>query len=600
MSSGDVRTTTARPPGRAGRHAVVLALFVILTAILANGFVRDPAHLTVGAEGDNCYGIRQLWWMKHALLDLRRSPYFDPESYYPVGNHLARAELFPATSILAIPMTATLGPVVSYNLAMYLTFVLMGFGTYLWVNQLTGSTGSALVAGVIAAFLPYRMAHALGHLDITSTHWMPWALYAFERFLSHKSRTRAAVLGLAIGLVALSAWYYAYAISLLLPLYALARSRPWREQWDRRWWTGIAVAGLVAGAIVAPFLIPYARLRLEGGLVRTFEEMDAWSLDFYAFFLPNRLHPLWGPWVVRWFPQYMQWVERQVALGYTAILLAIIGIWRRRHDRVIAALLVVWVASFLVALGPTLHFGGRQVRFPVPVSFALVVWRLLEGSALGPYAADVLTQRVMPIPLPSMFMYFYVPLTSGMRVMARFAIWTGLMTAALAGCGVRTLLERARVQFGNKAPVTGAIVATLVGLVLAEDYSDLPVTRLQPRAVDVWLEQQPPGDWSVIELPLEQTHRLVQDYYKTVHQRPTVFGSPAEGFVSDILILRQRALRTFPSRTALAMLRESKVRYVLLTPSEIPEWPAFKQQIDGTSELAFQREMDGVLVYSVH
>jgi hypothetical protein len=578
-------------PRRIWRQPFIVCVFFALTAMMMAPLLRDPQHATVGQEGDNCYGIRQLWWMKRAVIDLHRSPYFDPGTYYPIGHSLAHSELFPATSIPIIPVTAIWGPVTAYNLALFLTFVLTGYGTYRWLRILTGAEEGALVAGIIAAFLPYRMAHALGHLDLASTHWIPWALFAHERFLRSRTLARALVFGGLIGAVALSAWYYAYAAAWLLPLYAIVRAREERLVRDRPWQIGMAGAALVAVAMTLPFLIPYARLRLEGGLVRTLDEMDGWSLNVYAFFLPNRLNPVWTDFMTRWFYQdAFQWPERGVSLGYTAIALALAGVASARRHPAIAAIGAVWIASFLIALGPTLHARDRQVRLPIPRTVAIDT---AEHSAR---ARGVRASEVVPdvaVPLPAMAMYYFIPITSAMRVMARFGFWTGLMTAALAAWGVQRLIQRRPMR-------SRSIVAAVAALVLAESYSVFPVTMVRPRAVDSWLRSLPPGNWSVVELPVGQGRRPLQDYYKTVHQQPTVFGSQADGFMSSVLARRLTALQSFPSSDALAMLRIARTRYVLFTPGEIAEWPVLEKQIDAIPDLTFDRELEGVRVYVLH
>lgn len=103
----------------------------VLTAIMVPSLIRNPAGMTAGNEGDNLFGIHQLWWVKHTLVDQHRSLYVDPNGTYPHGHNVARGELFSAVTIPSIPVTALWGPVVAYNLAMFLSFVLMGFGTYL-------------------------------------------------------------------------------------------------------------------------------------------------------------------------------------------------------------------------------------------------------------------------------------------------------------------------------------------------------------------------------------------------------------------------------------------------------------------------------------
>jgi hypothetical protein len=62
--------------------------------------------------------------MKRAIVDLRQLPFFDPSSYFPVGHNVVNGELFPATTIPAIPITALCGPVVAYNMTLLFTFVM--------------------------------------------------------------------------------------------------------------------------------------------------------------------------------------------------------------------------------------------------------------------------------------------------------------------------------------------------------------------------------------------------------------------------------------------------------------------------------------------
>jgi len=582
------------------RHLSVLLLFCLLTAVMVAPLVANPVSLTPGWEGDNLICIRLFWWAKHALVDLRSSPFFDPSSYFPAGHTVVNGEMFPATTFLGVPLTVLWGPVVAYNVTLLLTFVITGFGTYLWIGQLTGSPAGGVVAGVVAAFLPFRFAHLVGHLHMMSTHWVPLALYSFDSFLERKQVGWAVALGVTTALVALSSWYYAYSIALMLPLYAAVRSRPWREQWTPAWWRGVGVAGVSAAVLVAPFLVPYLVLRSHGGLTRTIGEMESWSINFYDFFLPNRLNPAFSAFVLRWFPvEASQWVERGVALGYVAILLAIVACMHRRRHPAMRALLVVWAVSFAIALGPSFHLGDRPVLVPLPRPLVAVTAKTLElWPSLARVRADVLNQQSVAIPLPSLFLFAFVPLTNGMRVMARFGMWTGLMTAGLAGWGTVVLLGAVRRRAGDRRWVPVAVVAVLCTLILAESRSEIVMMALSPRPVDQWLARQRP-DGAVIDLPLEQTFRPLQNYYKTVHQQPTAFGPAEDGFMPKIFDVRKAALADFPSAASVAALHDWQVRRVLFTPAEIPNWPHYKQRIDATPGLTFEGEIGGVLVYDV-
>jgi hypothetical protein len=159
-------------------------------------------------------------------------------------------------------------------------------------------------------------------------------------------------------------------------------------------------------------------------------------------------------------------------------------------------------------------------------------------------------------------------------------------------------LQRLRRRFGNRPLIPVVLVTVLSGLVLAESRSEIVTIPLVPRAVDLWVAQQPP-DAVVIDLPLEQTFRLIQNYYKTVHQHPTVFGPIGDAYYPPIFDARRVALEDFPSPSSVAALREWRVRYVLFTPSQIRDWTAYKQKVDAAPGLAFDREIDGVQVYTL-
>jgi hypothetical protein len=599
---------TEAPPSRARgaviwRHSAVALLFCVLTVVMLFPIARDLSGRTIGWEGDNTFYIRQFWWMKHALVDLRVSPFLDRSTFYPAGHEVANGELSPANTIPAVPLTMAGGPVLAYNVTLLFTFAMTAFGTYLWVLSLTGSIPGSILAGIIAGFLPYRFAHVVGHLPMVSTQWVPFALYAFERFLRRKTLLGGVALGIFVALVALSSWYYAYAIALMLPLYALVRSWPWRERWDADWWRGLAVAGIAAAVLTMPFALPYMQLRSQGGLVRDLAMMESWSINFYDFFLPNRLNPAFAAFVLKWFPREgALWVECGVALGYTALALALVAVAARRRNGAMAALLVVWIVSYAIALGPTLHSGDRQVLLPVPLPVVALAAKVLGlFGSLEPARAELLARQSLAIPLPSMFMFVFVPMTSGMRCMSRFGMWTGLMTAGLAGWGTAVVLEALRRRAvsrrvaGNVLAVV--LVAGLGALVLAESYSRNPTIALRPRDVDLWLARQ--GEAAITEMPVDQALRPFQDYYKTVHGQPTVFGPIGDSFYPPFFAQRKAVLSDFPSDRSLAWLRSWHVRYVLLTPPNIPDWPALKLQVNAQPALRFDREIGGVLVYEV-
>jgi hypothetical protein len=161
-------------------HGGVLALFVVLTVLatwpLAAHFTnhvpgnpRDP--------GDYWAYYWDLWWVKSALV-AGHDPLHTRLLYHPDGTSLYFHSLLLGPGTLVTPVTAVLGPTVSYNLLVWLSFFGSAAGVYALFLSLAGPGASRLaaaLAGVVYAFSAYRFSRMMGHLDLLSTEWLPFA-----------------------------------------------------------------------------------------------------------------------------------------------------------------------------------------------------------------------------------------------------------------------------------------------------------------------------------------------------------------------------------------------------------------------------------------
>lgn len=585
---------------RLGYHAGPLLLLVVFTALLLAPVLAQMTTAVPGWEGDNLFYVRSIWWMHHALFDLGISPFLDPGAYFPVGRELARGEMTASNTVLAIPVTAAWGPVAAYNALLIFSFVATAWGAYFWVHHLTGRRSAALVAATIAAFVPFRFAHMVGHLPQMTTHWVVWMLWAFERFLAQRTPVRGALIGLLAALVVIGCWYYGYSTALMFPLYVVWRLRAHPGLWrEAAWWRGVAVAVIVALVVAGPFLAQILALRDAGHIDRSLREMDSWSINPYDFFIPNLLHPIWGDVAAQWFPeQRALWVERGVTLGFMASFAALAGALLVRPRRLVWPLIGVWIASALIALGPTLHVGDRQVRLRVPGPLIGAVDTVAGWTGSRLAAERDLLRRTgeIPIPLPSFFLYLFVPFTSGMRAMSRFALWTGLATAALAGWGAVRLGEITARHWGPAA--RGAWPAVVVAVVLFESLTVFSMMRVQPRAVDLWLRTQPSVE-VIADLPFEESARYYQDYWATVHRKATIISWNGDSFFPDARQERERVMRLFPSADSVADLAAMGTTHLLVTAARYPDWPAMQQTLDHHPDLIWVDTIDGVWIYAV-
>ena len=147
------------------------ALTILFTWPLARGLTRDIA----GDFGDP---LLNAWILAWDASHLGRG-WWNANIFFPHPLALAYSEHLLPQALTILPIQLVAGnPILSYNVLFLSTFALSGLGMFLFAREITGSRTAALVAGVAYAFAPYRVT-SIPHLQVLSSHWMPFALYGF-------------------------------------------------------------------------------------------------------------------------------------------------------------------------------------------------------------------------------------------------------------------------------------------------------------------------------------------------------------------------------------------------------------------------------------
>ena len=170
-------------------------------------------------------------WDTHALLT---DPLhlFDANIFVPFARTLAFSEINLSQALLAMPFTLASGnPVLGYNVALLLTFVLSGWGAYLLALRLTGSRLGGIAAGVIFAFNAYKLSN-LAQIQLLSLHWLPFALIFLDRILrpapaaggaARRTWIDVAAAAAFLALQALASFYYAMFAAFAAALFVVCR-----------------------------------------------------------------------------------------------------------------------------------------------------------------------------------------------------------------------------------------------------------------------------------------------------------------------------------------------------------------------------------------
>lgn len=540
------------------------AFFVVLTIVMTWPLVLHAGDSVVGQIGDNIYFVWMMAWFKKTIFDLHVSPIAVPQLNYPEGWSLAYTEIAPSELALGFPFSLVWGPILGYNVALLLTFVLSGYFMHLWVHDLTGSPGAGLIAGTVFAFIPFRVAHFLsGHLNVAGTLWFPLYFMGLSDLLFGRRPRRAIVLtGLSLGLVALTTMYYLY-MTLLISGIAVAAYLVLFDRSgisDIQRWKRMALALLVSAPLVVAGSFPFIQLAGQGGLPsRSVDSVVSGSASVTDFVLPSTDHFLWGAWIAENFNRD-HWMEGTLYLGAVAFPLALLGVFRLKDDpryrNLIRLLVLASSAAFILALGTNLHWLEGLVRLPVPA--------FLQG---------VVDRESISIRLPGYYMFQYFPLFSKLRTFKRFSVFVLLSLGVLSGLGSAWLETRMRHW---RSP----IVLGLLALIFLDFYPGpyVDFARIQARPVDYWLATQP-GEGLVAQFPFYQEEDQDQVYNSLIHGKPFL-GGFFNAFPPAQYSRIRPVMEGFPDDASVDLLNELNVEYVIVDSSAYSNFPFVLKEIE--------------------
>lgn len=473
-----------------------------------------------------------LAWDAHALGS--GVPLFDANIFHPSRLMLAATDHYLGHLPISGPVYALSGnPILAYQVNLLAMLALCGGTSYALLRHLGAPRSAAFYAGFLYAFCPVRCKASIFHAHVAAGQYLPLALLFLDRTLRGARRRDAALLGAALLLQMLCAYYMAYVALAALAGFGLAALAAGAAS---RRGLALALAGVgAAGAVTALVSLPYLELR-HGGVIPTY---DSSLLTPYAACHPLRNY-LISPLLLR---TGRAALDRGITtyVGLVPLALAVMAMRpraRRLAGRALPALLGLTAGTYLLSLGPRLEVAGMALPLPYALADALV------------------------------------PGFSSMRLPGRFGLGVMAGVASLAGLGLAHLLA------GRGARARAAIVALLTVATAAE--YDLLGPRPQLRSVDPPAEihqalaelpvgpllELPRGAPEDLAGPLRESSYMVAS---TRHWRPLIngySGYPPRSH-APLMVLA----RAVPDPRALELLgRFTGVRYVLVHLARLPLW----------------------------
>ncbi len=346
--------------------------------------IGHGASLTTGLFGAGSDPSQFVWffsWFPWAIAH-HHSLFFTHLMWQPLGVPLLWVSSVPLVSLLLMPLTHLLGPVVVYNLLILAAPVASALCAYALCLAVCRNGAAALLGGYVFGFSSYEMAADLATPNLSLTFLLPCLALLVWRRAAGQSGRKATVPLATLMLVAqffISIEVFATTLffgflSWLLAYALLVATRPRL----RAMLGDAALACVLTFLLLSPFLVEMARHLHYVNLPAI------WPYYFVAdlanFIIPTRLTLPGGnlAWPVsKHFPGILQ--EQGTYIGLP-LLFILLGFARaRRGEKPARFLLALWLLFGLASLGPRLWAGGRFIGILLPWSAFLHLPFISQG-----------------------------------------------------------------------------------------------------------------------------------------------------------------------------------------------------------------------------
>jgi hypothetical protein len=361
--------------------AIIGAILIYLAAaylLVGRGLLGNLAGRIVsnGAGRDPTVMIWCLAWFPHALTsDL--NPFISRAVWWPSGVNLAWMTSIPGAALLTWPITAALGPVVSFNVLSFLALPAAAFTAFLLCRDLTGRNRAAILGGYVFGFSPYFLGQLQQHLNLILAFPIPLAVLLTVRLLEGRIRPRvfAPLLALVLAMqflfmLELFATLTAVGFVALLLGFALGPEH-WRIAVRRA--TGpIGVAYAVMAILLAPYWYYLFAFGASAGPIALASGV---STDLLNFLVPTEANLFGAHQTFLAISSHFTFTPE--AGGWVAWpLLAVVALylrwrWRKPAGKVLVVMMVLLAVA---TLGPRLRVEGREL-FGLP-------WKIVEHIPL--------------------------------------------------------------------------------------------------------------------------------------------------------------------------------------------------------------------------
>ncbi|MDH7513668.1 MAG: discoidin domain-containing protein [Clostridiales bacterium] len=591
--------------------AKALVLFFVLAVAMTWPLARHLTDHIPSDLGDPLYAVWIMDWDIHALKTGFKD-FWNGNIFFPHQGTVLYMDYYFALALLAFPLAALFHNIIfSYNVLFILSFVLCALGVYFLVYYLTRVRAAAVVAGIVIAFCPFRMAH-ISHIELLYFAWIPFCFLFLLRFFDNPSYKNLAGVGIFFILQTLSCAYYGVFLSLFVGLFILYFGYKRKFFKRKNFWIKMSLLAFSLFLILLPLFYPYLRVHKQMMFTRELQEAVLYSAQLQDFLRVPPWNTVWGD-LLRGQPS-SEWQR------YPGVVVFLLGAWwlvsRRRSRReemrrersrlffwwdiltgvyLLLLLHVAWSGGFTIQWGKVKILSFHRLVNPLIIlvislslRIGLAIWRRRKHSwpdiptaslsqrfflfsfvlawllAMGPsiklFGKNILTG-------PYILLHEWIPVFQSLRAPSRLSVMMMISLALMSGWAIAALMEKTRKLWLKKA------VPILIGILILIDYASVPL----PLDTSPGLKKIPeiynhvktlPAGTSLIELPMppnpvvDRGREALLMYYSTFHRKKIVNGY--SGYLPPGYTIIYESMEAFPSDETFRLLRDLEVDYVLI------------------------------------
>ncbi len=312
----------------------------------------------------------------HNALLLNPLKILDAGYFYPINNTLALTENLIGYTIFFSPIYILTGnPTLSFNVMIWLFFVLSATSLFLLIKYYLNSPMSAFVGGLIYGFASYRFGN-IDDIHMINLMCLPLAVLFLEKGIETGKWRFFALLAGCVVLQIYSGLYHSWFLALCLLIFAIFNAR---RLLDKAVLMKLLAAASVTLLLVLPLVYVYVDIRISYAYKQWEDTLQWLGMDVVDYMRVMKNNVIYSPILMN---QKNDILRRYCAFpGFFAVALAVYGIFSKSlKGRTKGMLLAITAVCLLFSLGTYLKWNNELTSIPLPYLLVTEVFSYIRCS----------------------------------------------------------------------------------------------------------------------------------------------------------------------------------------------------------------------------